>query len=248
MTKEMEAIRHKARELARGCRLPFYSVFSREIDLCAENFHNNPMLIRLREDILPFIRGGYGHGIEHCKTVSIEAGALALIEAGNFPLRVRKRLALLAQCAGLLHDICRLEEEHARKGALLSQDILADYPLDTRETEIIGFAIRNHEAFTPPQTPPDEETAIVSNCLYDADKFRWGPDNFNTTLWEICDFNDWRLCSLIRVFPAGLEKINEVKNTFRTNTGRMHGPDFIDCGLRVGREIYRLMLRAQSAN
>lgn len=248
MTRDLEAIRYKARELARGCRLSFYCVYERENGLSKENFHNNPMLVRLREDILPFIRGGYGHGIDHCKTVSIEAGALTLIETENFPMRTRKRLCLLAQCAGLLHDICRLEEEHAHKGAELSREILSDYPLDRDEVKTIDFAIRNHEAFTIPESPPDEASAIVSNCLYDADKFRWGPDNFNTTLWEICDFKDWHLGSLIRIFPDGLSKIREIKDTFRTATGRMHGPDFIDCGLQVGKEIYRLMLRAQSSN
>ncbi|MFO7817441.1 MAG: hypothetical protein ACQES5_06470 [Thermodesulfobacteriota bacterium] len=248
MTRDFEAVRHRAKQLARSCRLPFYEVFTREISRSREIFFNNPLLSRLREDILPFIQTGYSHGIEHCKTVSIEAGALILIEGEYFQLQQKKRLSLIAQCAGLLHDICRLEADHAQKGAVLSRNILQDYPLKQSEIEAIAFAVQNHEAFGPPLKPPSEEAALVSDCLYDADKFRWGPDNFNTTLWEICDFNEWDMCRLIQIFPRGLKKIDQIKETFRTQTGQLHGPGFINCGLQVGKEIYQMMLEAQHQN
>ena len=32
------------------------------------------MIVRLREDILPFLNVGFGHGIEHFKKVAIDAG------------------------------------------------------------------------------------------------------------------------------------------------------------------------------
>ncbi len=245
---DLQSIRSKSQELARGCRLSFYSLFAAEISHSRENFFQNPLLSRLREDVLPFIQTGFGHGIAHCKTVSIEAGALCMIEGKDMDNRECRRLTLLSQCAGLLHDICRLDTNHAKKGAELSKKILREYPFEPEEIERIAFAVYNHEAFQTPASPPDYCSALVSNCLYDADKFRWGPDNFDTTLWEICDFNEWDVNNLVQIFPQGLEKIKEIKETFRTNTGRIHGPKFIDCGLDIGREVYHMLLKTQSRN
>jgi hypothetical protein len=108
---------------------------------------------------------------------------------------------------------------------------------------MVQFAIENHEAFKLERAPPDDLTALVSGALYDADKFRWGPDNFVTTLWEICDYQDWSLERIVDVFPRGLEIIESISETFRTQTGRFYGPEFIDIGLEVGHYLYRRMKR-----
>jgi len=54
----------------------------------------------------------------------------------------------------------------------------------------IADAIRNHEAFKETLEAADKEGRLVSDALYDADKFRWGPENFTTTLWTIVTAND----------------------------------------------------------
>jgi len=50
-------------------------------------------------------------------------------EAEALGLEQARRLSLLAMLAGLLHDTCRLEGDHATRGADLALLILRDYPL-----------------------------------------------------------------------------------------------------------------------
>jgi hypothetical protein len=40
-------------------------------------------------------------------------------------------------------------------------------------------------------------------------------------------------------FLNGMRFIEKIKNTFRTATGRLYGPEFIDQGLAIRRTLYR---------
>ena len=243
MNEILRRIKKEAEAMPAGFELPnFYRVCAHEMEFCRKNFAEHPMLTRLREDVIPFVRDNYGHGMEHAQKVAIEAGAIVLVESRGGDVETARRLALLAQVSGLLHDICRLEPDHAAKGAEMARVILHDYPLSAADKEGISFAIANHEAFQSLSEPDGANAALLSGALYDADKFRWGPDNFTTTLWEICDYQEWSLSEIIKRFPDGVEKIKEIASTFRTETGKKYGPEFIDLGLALGRRIYKLLL------
>ncbi|EFI35135.1 conserved hypothetical protein [Desulfonatronospira thiodismutans ASO3-1] len=240
MLEELKSVQEQARVMAGKYSLGFYTRYSREHARSKEIFFSHPLIQRLREDVVPFLNDGFGHGIEHCKKVSIDAGTLALIETRSWlDVKAGKRITLLAQMAGLLHDISRHERDHARKGAEFSRIILQYYPLGPEELDGLAFAVRNHEAFREVLEPADQRQAVLSDVLYDADKFRWGPDNFVTTLWEICSCEEWSLEDIIDRFPKGLSYIEKVQETFRTSTGRLYGPEFIQCGLEMGRALYR---------
>lgn len=154
----------------------------------------------------------------------------------------------LAQIAGLLHDSCRLEGEHAVQGTDLSLMILQDYPLDDEEKQMISKAILCHEAFSPAQQFGDPRQQILADAVYDADKFRWGPDNFSTTLWEICNYQEWSLEQILNKFPHGMEFISSIRHTFpHTSAGKIYGPEFIDLGLEMGRQMYKNRTVLQTA-
>lgn len=240
MNKILETMKAEAKDMASKLELPgFYRECSRELDYCRAQFFDSPIILRLQEDVIPFLYDDYGHGIYHSKKVAIEASAIILAENRHGDILKAKDLAVLAQVAGLLHDVCRLEEDHALRGAELSESILADYPLSDKDRQRISFAIADHEAFTPRKNTEDTEAELLSAALYDADKFRWGPDNFATTLWEMCDYNDLELEDIIMMFPNGVKKIEEISSTFRTGIGRAFGPEFIELGLILGKDVYR---------
>ncbi len=243
MDKALEAVREQARFLANNYSLEFYAHFAKEYGISREIFFSHPLIYRLREDVLPFLNDGFGHGVEHSKKVSIDAGALTLIEARILAQEFQeiKRLCLLAQMSGLLHDISRWEEDHARKGAEAALIVLNNYPLSRQEREDLAFAVQNHEAFKEVLPADNNRQELLSGVLYDADKFRWGPDNFITTLWEICTFEQWSLEEIIERFPKGLTYITSIQDTFRTPTGQLYGPEFIQCGLELGKQVYRIL-------
>lgn len=242
MLKELEAVKQEAREIAGRQPLPlFYDRFSAELTFSKEVFFDHPLVVRCCEDVLPFLNDDYGHGIDHAKKVALEAGAIVLAEARPWGMDQARHLCVLAQLAGLLHDVCRLEPDHALRGAELSMSILVDFPLADRDKSMIAFAIRNHEAFRPMEATEDHEEALLAAALYDADKFRWGPENFGTTLWEICDYEEWCLCEILRRFPDGVDRIKAIANTFRTDIGRTFGPEFIELGIVLGQRLYKIL-------
>ena len=49
------------------------------------------------------------------------------------------------------------------------------------------------------------------------------------------------IAELFGRFPWGMDGILKIKDTFRTNIGRQYGPEFIDLGVRIGKEIYRYL-------
>jgi hypothetical protein len=44
-------------------------------------------------------------------------------------------------------------------------------------------------------------------------------------------------------FPWGVDGILKIKETFRTNIGVQYGPEFIDLGVKIGKEIYQHLQR-----
>ena len=82
---------------------------------------------------------------------------------------------------------------------------------------------------------------MISDALYDADKFRWGPDNFIQTLWQMLRSSKARIAPMIRRFPKGMEGISKIKGTFRTETGKIYGPEFIELGLKIGGKVYEFL-------
>lgn len=186
----------------------------------------------------------YGHGLLHVRKVAVDAGAIILTELSSTALAAdTERLVLLAHLAGLLHDIKRAEKDHARAGAREASGILATFALEDRECSAIAQAIANHEAFQVPDALADSADQLLSDALYDADKFRWGPDNFTETLWAMLAARKAPLAAVLPRFPRGMEALLKIRETFRTSTGRAYGPDFIDLGMEVGRRFYEEMTR-----
>lgn len=81
--------------------------------------------------------------------------------------------------------------------------------------------------------------SLISNSLYDADKFRWGTDNFTHTVWDMVIFANVPLSEFIRRYPAGMATLEQIKSTFRTDTGKKYGPDFIDLGIETGNRLLK---------
>jgi len=180
-----------------------------------------------------------GHGILHITKVARDAGALVILDGpGIVEERALDRLVFLAHLAGILHDIRRSEPDHALRGAEAAGKILTTLDLKAREADAVVQAIANHEAFQPARTLSDPGDQLLSDALYDGDKFRWGPDNFTETLWAIVVTRRIEISVLMKYFPRGLEATERIRGTFRTRTGKEFGPDFIDRALEIGRRIY----------
>ena len=216
----------------------FYAERRREVALSRDLFAAEPLVIRglaiiEERDNCP------GHGLTHIKKVAVDLGALILIEAADrLPLERARRLVLLAHLAGVLHDICRMEKDHAERGAREADGLLTSFPIQTDERRGIVEAIRNHEAFHSSRTVTGHDAQLLSDALYDADKFRWGPDNFTDTLWAMIAPRGIPLEMLLPQFLPGLEGVRKVRDSFRTPTGKEYGPDFIDRGLLIGQRVY----------
>jgi hypothetical protein len=181
----------------------------------------------------------YGHGLSHARKVAIDGGAIILIEGNHGATEsFLHRRVLLIHLAGVLHDIKRSSPNHASEGAKEAYRILKRFDLEETERKAISQSIENHEAFQPNHpmdTIPDQ---LLSDALYDADKFRWGPDNFTEMIWDIIIPRKIPLSTVLNRFTAGLEGIEKIRETFRTVTGKVYGPDFIDLGLGIGRQLY----------
>jgi hypothetical protein len=180
------------------------------------------------------------HGLCHCEAVARDAGAIVLIEGERLGISHSEIEPLFTSAiiAGLLHDIKRREEDHAVRGSIEAEKILKALGMDERSLIHITYAIRNHEAFKATCDLEDTAGCMVSDALYDADKFRWGPENFTTTLWIIVGSRNTPPEALHRTFKEKMEGIEKIKGTFRTETGRRYGPEFIDQGITIGNAIY----------
>jgi len=211
------------------------------VDASRALFESDALVLDLRQNVCGRLEDDFGHGLLHAAKVALDAGALAHIEgrAAGYSGAYLVRRICIAHCAGLLHDIQRKQTNHAEQGACRARELLTAYRLATDEIEDICIAIRNHEAFKSTVSVNTREGALVSDCLYDADKFRWGPDNFTDTLWAMIAFTRTALPDFLKHYPAGMASLARIKSTFRTATGRAYGPGFIDLGIAIGEELYQ---------
>jgi hypothetical protein len=246
MTPIYSRIREHAREIAARFPEPdFYQDHSQSHSFSEGFFNSDPVTTKLRNFLASHLEDNYGHGMEHATKVTLEAGVLMKIEgtAAGYDEKMLEARMRVVQCAGLLHDIKRKAKDHARLGAAHARDVLQDYPFSSDEIEDIYRAIHNHEAFTDNLSIDTPEGQLIADCLYDADKFRWGPDNFTYTLWDMISLYDPPLAKFMQQYPKGMEGIAKIKSTFRTNAGKQYGPQFIDIGLAIGEELYEVIKR-----
>ena len=235
-------LKKEAQRIAKNLAPPdFYLDFADEIEISYDFFETDPLVGRLRAYVQDTSGNDFGHGIDHCEKVAMDAGALAHIEGTSVGLdgKALADLLRLAQFAGLLHDIRRKMKDHASEGAVFAKKVLRNYPLSGRDSVSICTAIYNHEAFGGYTRCITRTDRIVSGCLYDSDKFRWGPDNFTTTVWGMVEGLDPSIETFMAHYPAGMEYVERIRSTFRTATGRAYGPQFIDMGLYIGKELLK---------
>lgn len=239
-----QALKTRTHEIAARYPAPgFYRHFARENDYSRGFFDTDPLISDLKQAVSGPLGENLGHGFQHAAKVSMDAGTLILIEGAlaGYSKSYMDRLLLLVQSAGLLHDICRVEKNHAQRGADMARRYLTGFPLTGPEVDHICQAIRNHEAFRETTAAPSRAAGLVSDCLYDADKFRWGRDNFSHTLWDMLTYSKVPVREFVSHYPEGMGTLVKIRETFRTRTGKKYGPRFVDIGLGIGRELYRVM-------
>jgi len=230
-----------SKEIAASFPQPrFYVACKEPLRFSHSLFEENPQVTRCRALVLGELRDDLGHGMDHVQKVALEAGALAYVEGEGLSWEesLRREACLLAQIAGLLHDLRRKERDHAKASASAALRVLQQISISPKQVEHIVQAIANHEAFVEPKKIDSPVGQMISDALYDADKFRWGPDNFTQTLWQMLRSSGAPIAPLIQRFPKGMEGISSIKETFRTATGKIYGPEFIELGLKIGEKIY----------
>ncbi len=221
----------------------FYACCAKWLDLSRSLFANDEQVLRCRRSIRQELTNNFGHGMDHAEKVAVEAGALVFLEGARaLPGEPSWHEAgVMVQLAGLLHDLRRGEKDHAQAGATAAVRVLEELSIPPEKRTLIVEAIANHEAFTDPHPIDSMVGRIISDALYDADKFRWGPDNFTLTLWYMLRSYQASMVRMIRRFPRGMQGIAKIKDTFRTDAGKQYGPDFIDLGLKIGEKIYAFL-------
>ena len=248
----MKAIYDKIQHYAieKASRYPiadFYRDYSDQVEFSLQFFSTDSVVCELYDYVFENIEDDFGHGLAHVRKVALDAGTLAIIEgkrldgaepAGDGVINHRVRLA---QCAGLLHDIKRKYKNHAKEGAIFSEKILTQYFFSDADIIAICQAIENHEAFGDIKVCKTPAGELLSDCLYDADKFRWGTENFTHTVWEMVSYANIPIKKFVRLYPKGISFLEKIKGTFRTPTGQKYGPQFIDIGLCVGEGVYKFI-------
>ncbi|RPJ77719.1 MAG: hypothetical protein EHJ94_10525, partial [Deltaproteobacteria bacterium] len=121
----MEKIFFQIRDRARRIVLAypqqvFYQENSEAVQRSRSVFDENPVIRKLLDFVSRNMKNNLGHGMDHAVKVALDAGALMSIEgeAAGYQETSINRFVLLAQCAGLLHDIKRSQKKHAEKGAM----------------------------------------------------------------------------------------------------------------------------------
>jgi hypothetical protein len=237
-------IQKRAMEIAEGYPLPnFYGDFETENDLSRHLLETDETVEEIRSFVEERIEDDFGHGMAHAAKVAQDAGTLTVVEGriSGFPADTIHRKMVLAQCAGLFHDIKRKEKDHAGEGSRYAREVFGGFGFADDEVNDIALAIANHEAFKDPIPVSSSDGEILSNCLYDADKFRWGPDNFTHTLWQMVASYNPPLSKFIARYWKGMEGVARIRDTFRTVTGKAYGPQFIEIGLAMGKEIFAMI-------
>jgi hypothetical protein len=105
----------------------FYACCSEWLNLSRSVFGKDEQVLRCRELVFHALQDNFGHGMDHAEKVAIEAGALVYIEGARLLLEdsTRSEAGILVQIAGLLHDLCRGEKDHAKSSASAAEKILA---------------------------------------------------------------------------------------------------------------------------
>jgi hypothetical protein len=244
----LEAQRLSERIAAEMEQPRFYVDKKDEVETSRVIFDTHPM-VQACLDIVREKADRFGHGLAHVYKVAVDAGALVIIEVDEGrPEDERSRMLLLSHIAGVLHDIKRMEPDHALRGAEEAGLILGEFDLEEREREAVVQAIRNHEAFKPAEPLDDPSMQIISDALYDADKFRWGPDNFTETVWMMVAPSKVPLTLLMQHFAPSMKGIEKITGTFRTPTGREYGPDFVAKGLEIGEKLCQVLTATLEAD
>lgn len=238
-------LKNHAKKLAKEMPVAaFYLDHATEMAFAWDLFFNHSVLLRLQEDCLAFLYDDYMFGIEHSKKVAHDAAAIILSEESGLTQEEKRHLAFLAQVAGLVHDVQRGEDDHAHRSADAVDSILAGYPIEADDVALIVRAVAGHEERTEPSDYPDPPTRLLCQALYDADKFRFGPDIFSTTMWLFCDYNSWSLAETAGQFPKGISAAKAVVHTFRTDVARRYGPELIEQGIKLGETMSRMLIEA----
>ncbi len=238
-------IRNRARQVVLGFPAQnFYQDYEHANELSRRFFETDPTINTMRDFVSENIGNNFGHGMKHAVKVTLDAGALMYIEgeSAGYPKNYIDSRVRLAQCSGLLHDMKRGQKNHAVKGAEFAKEMLKKYNgLEPEDIKDVFNAIYNHEAFKNNLETGTPEGNLVSDCLYDADKFRWGPDNFSHTVWNMLEFTETPLSKFISLYPDGIKALEKIKTSFRTRTGKKYGPSFIDTGLAIGDKLYEII-------
>lgn len=238
MSKALLAIKEAARACRRlGMRPAFYQDSVEQFEFCKDMFFEHPLMVRLQTDVLAFVYDDPGYGVEHAKKVGVEAAVILLMDGvGREPSELR-RGALLAEMAGMLHDICRLENDHDQRAADLARTILADYPITEEDLAIVARAVSEHHR--PSGIPyADWLEEAVSKAVHDADLFRLGLDFFASILWENIDYMDASEEEILEAFAQKAKAAAAAEPRFLTETGRRYGPELLALGRDLGRETY----------
>ncbi len=243
--QDYKLARKLAGEIAASFRTPrLHAELSRERDIAHEMLLTNPFLEKSRS-IADSRDEHYGHGLRHVEKVATDAGIIVQRESALMEISTREteRSVFLVLLASMLHDIKRRGPNHARQSAEAASEILADFPIDEQERDWIVRSIRNHEAFVEPTAMGCTKGQLLSDALYDADKFRWGPDNFTDTLWEMVSPEAVPMRMLLAHFSKGMEGVRKIATTFRSPTGMEYGPEFIEIGIEIGQTLYEELVR-----
>ncbi len=246
MDRIYQRLKQRANAIAATYPRPvFYLHYAQTHRYSAVFFSRNTTVLGLKTLVSGLLTANMGHGLAHAEKVAKDAGTLALIEGrlAGYSKVFTDRMLLCAQAAGLLHDICRVEDDHARQGARMADALLRNHPFSGKEREDICRAIRNHEAFKENLPAPTLSGNILSDCLYDADKFRWGSDNLSHTLWDMLNYSNVPVERFLAHYPKGMRTLTDIRGTFRTRAGKKYGPCFIDTGIAIGNALYRAMER-----
>jgi hypothetical protein len=235
MDQRIVDLKRRAREISSGRPQTAFSLdCAEELAHASTLFFEHPMMHRLQGDALGFLNEPYGVGVEHGKRVAIDAAALVLAEPTGLDQEERRRLSLLAAMAGLLHDAMRHEEDHAELGADLVLRLLRGYPISSEERIHIAQAVALHETILPLAEGGPESARLLAAAVFDADRFRFGPDFFAATLWELFGNEEWDLKDIAAALPKGRERAKAaLADGFRTELGRRYGPALLAEGLAL---------------
>ncbi len=244
-------LRERARRIVNASPLPrFYRECAEACAWSGNFFLTDPLIGRLRRFVGGRLSDEFGHGLRHATKVALDAGALVVLETDGsrrYEAGLARRVRSV-QYAGLLHDIMRSSPDHAKAGADFARRLLHGFPLPAEEVEHICSAIGNHEAFRQVAAAASPAADLIDACLYDADKFRWGPDNFSDTIWDMLSYARIPLSTFVSRYPRGMETLAQIRETFRSGAGRRFGPEFIDIGIDIGWKLYEVIRSEFSGN